>query len=292
MRLPCLEDASEARFDYNDVMKVYHLNCGTMHPFGLPGENDTGSFFKRGCGVIHCLLVDTGGGLVLVDTGWGLQDQTHPSPAVKQFMELVGCPRDARETAIRQVESLGFDPADVTHIFMTHMHLDHAGGLADFPAAAVHVFTAELEACLHPRTIMERSAYRPEHFVHLPRWQLHTLQGDQWFEMDCTPTVKIGEAAVVMIPFTGHTRGHCAVALQVGERWLLHCGDIYGYYRQVDPVQPYRHPCGRLMETLVTTGFQMPRLHWVRVRRVLREHGDIIQTFCSHDAHEFEVSSQ
>ena len=270
-------------------MKIYHLNCGTMFAFGMPLDDGTGGFFKRGHGVIHCLLVDTGDGLALVDTGWGMRDYTDPSPAVRQFTSIIGCPRDLNETAIRQVERLGHGPADVQHIFLTHMHLDHAGGLPDFPAATVHVFANEIEACLHPRTLVEWRAYRPEHRAHGPQWQPHTLQGDQWFGLDCTPPMRIGEAEFVMVPFTGHTRGHCAVALQVGERWLLHCGDAYGYYRQADPVQPYTHPSGRLMEALVTTGFNMPRRHWVRIRQLLQAHGDQIQTFCTHDLHEFEL---
>jgi hypothetical protein len=64
--------------------------------------------------------------------------------------------------------------------------------------------------------------------------------------------VRIGEAEFALIPFTGHTRGHCAVALRLDDRWLLHCGDAYGDYRQANPVQPYKHPNGRLMETIVT----------------------------------------
>lgn len=270
-------------------MRIYHLNCGTMHAFGFPRDDNTGGFFKRGHGVIHCLLVDTGDGLALVDTGWGVRDYTAPSSVVRQFADIIGCPCDLNETAIRQVESRGYDPADVKHIFLTHMHLDHAGGLPDFPAATVHLFADELEACLHPRTLVEWRAYRPEHRAHGPKWQPHRLQGDQWFGVDCAPPVRVGEAEFVMAPFTGHTRGHCGVALRMGDRWLLHCGDVYGYYRQVDPVQPYAHPSGKLMEFVVTTGFKMPRRHWARIRKLLQAHGDRIQTLCTHDTHEFEL---
>lgn len=271
------------------VMQIHHLNCGTMNAFGFPGEDHSGGSFRRGKGVIHCLLVDTGDGLALVDTGWGVGDCTAPSAAVRQFASLVGCPRDVHETAIRQVKSLGYDPAEVKHIFLTHLHLDHAGGLPDFPAATVHLLADELEACLHPRTLMEAWAYRPEHWAHHPKWQTHRLQGEQWFGLDCTPPIRIGEAEFVLIPFRGHTRGHCGVALRVEPGWLLDCGDMYGYHRQADPHQPYRHPCGRLMERLTTTGFKMPRHHWIRMRSLLQRHGDKIRVFCTHDAHEFEV---
>jgi glyoxylase-like metal-dependent hydrolase (beta-lactamase superfamily II) len=233
-------------------LKIHHLNCGTMHPFGLPRDDDTGGFFLRGDGVLHCLLVETMDGLVLVDTGWGMRDCTDPTPPVRQFMNLCDCSRDPEETALRQIAKLGFVVADVRHIILTHMHLDHAGGLPDFPQASVHLSAGELDACLHPLSYMERYACRPEQFAHGPRWQPHAPEGGQWFGLDCSLPVRIGEAEFALISFTGHTRGHCAVALRLDDRWLLHCGDAYGYYRQADPVQPYKHPNGRLMETIVT----------------------------------------
>lgn len=267
-------------------MKVHHLNCGTMNGFGFPSDDDTGGFFKRGDGVIHCLLIETGDGLVLVDTGWGTRDCTKPSPAVKQFMNITHCTGDLNETALKQVEGLGYNREDVKHIFLTHMHLDHASGLLDFPGATVHVFAAELEAFLHPKTLMEWRAYRQEHVAHHPKLRIHDLGCEQWFGLDCVAPIQVAETDFVMIPFVGHTRGHCSVAVHVDGHWLMHCGDAYGYYRQV-LAQPYRHPSGKLMEMIVTTGFKMPRRHWVCISKLLREHKDQIQAFCAHDAHEF-----
>jgi glyoxylase-like metal-dependent hydrolase (beta-lactamase superfamily II) len=265
-------------------MKIHHLNCGTMHPLGVPRKDGSGGFFLRGDGGLHCLLVETGEGLALVDTGWGLRDIHNPSPAVRFFMDFGDFVRDPEETAVRQVARMGFDPSEVKHIFLTHMHLDHAGGLPDFPGATIHLAAPELEACRHPRNPMEWFAYRREHRAHGPHWEAHPLIGGRWFDFDCAPPIRIGGAEFVLIPFPGHTRGHCAVAVRTDEGWLLHCGDAYVYEPQIGPVQPYAYPypAGALLEALITAGFRIPRRHWASLRRLKKEHGDEVQVFCSH----------
>jgi hypothetical protein len=94
--------------------------------------------------VAHCLLIEAGGELVLVDTGFGVGDCSNPKRLGAPFRAMVAPICEERESAVRQIEALGHHPADVRHIITTHLDLDHAGGIGDFPDAQIHVFASEL----------------------------------------------------------------------------------------------------------------------------------------------------
>ena len=82
----------------------------------------------------HCLLVETDEGLVLIDSGLGTDDLGENSRLPAAFRFLSSPPSDG-PTALHHVLRLGFSPSDVRHIVLTHLDMDHAGGISDFPAA-------------------------------------------------------------------------------------------------------------------------------------------------------------
>jgi glyoxylase-like metal-dependent hydrolase (beta-lactamase superfamily II) len=59
------------------------------------------------------------------------------------------------------VIGLGYQPQDVRHIVLTHLDLDHVGGLRDFPHAEVHVYAEELDNATAQATTMDRGRFRP-----------------------------------------------------------------------------------------------------------------------------------
>ena len=107
---------------------VRHLNCATMRP---PAAK-LGVMPDRL--VAHCLLVEGADGLTLVDTGLGAGDVADPKRLGGPFVKAVGATLDLDETAVAQVQALGYAPADVREIVLTHLDLDHAGGLGRLPA--------------------------------------------------------------------------------------------------------------------------------------------------------------
>src|SRR3954471_22019014 len=131
-------------------MQMHHLNCATFCPVGRLMINGRGSPFEPGRLVVHCQLIETDDGLVLIDTGLGTQDVRDPERTLPGalWQALNRAQLRYEETAIRQVRDLGFDPRDVRHIVLTHLDFDHAGGLPDFPWATVHVSAREFDRAM------------------------------------------------------------------------------------------------------------------------------------------------
>ncbi|HTA06149.1 MAG TPA: MBL fold metallo-hydrolase, partial [Solirubrobacteraceae bacterium] len=158
---------------------VHHISCGTMCPHGERLINGEGSLRGAARLICHCLLIEGAEGLVLVDTGFGLDDMANTRQLGLLFDTLFRPQSRAAETAIEQVRALGFQPSDVRHIVATHLDVDHAGGLPDFPDAQVHLLGGELQAATNP-SWRERERYPAVHWAHGPKWVEHEVEGDDW----------------------------------------------------------------------------------------------------------------
>jgi glyoxylase-like metal-dependent hydrolase (beta-lactamase superfamily II) len=264
-------------------MKVHHLNCATLcPPVGafLPSLiNDTGKL------VCHCLVVEQGDGLVLIDTGLGTADVNLSRPH-EGFRRLVGPRLRIDETALHQIEGLGFSRRDVRHIVVTHLDIDHAGGLSDFPEAQVHVHATELSAALSP-SLREKLRYHAPQWAHGPRWVTHTTDGERWFGFERVRATTGLPPEILMIPLPGHTRGHAAIAVRSDSGWLLHAGDAYFFHGEMDPVRPTRSLGLATMQRLDEVDHAARVANQERLRLFARDHAEV-RVFCAHDPTEFE----
>lgn len=263
-------------------MRIHHLNLATMCPFAPrswiaePGDDGDGKL------ICHALLVETNDGLVLVDTGFGMGDVTKPGHLGRPFLAITRPRLDPEETALRQIERLGFKASDVRHVVPTHLDLDHAGGLPDFPEARVHIYARELEAVQARRTLGEKERYKRAHFAHGPKWESYESDGEPWFGFDCVRGLRGLPPEILLVPLVGHTRGHCAVAVDTGKGWLVHAGDAYFFRGEMD-ASPRCPPALRIFqERMGIDRYDMAR-NKERLRLLHQERPTEIEVFSAHD---------
>ena len=256
--------------------RVHHINCGTMSPPLLGAAM-----------VCHVLLVETAAGLVLVDTGLGtgdLADRGRRLPGL--FRAAIRPALEPAETAVAQVRALGLDPREVRHIVVTHLDLDHAGGIGDFPWATVHLHRREREAARARATRLERRRYLPAQLDGHERWiEYDDREGDEWMGLRAArPLSGLGDE-LALVPLHGHTRGHSAVAVRAAGGWLLHAGDAYFHREELA-----RAGGGPLALRGFQRAVEVNRRERLdsqeRLRALARDRSGEVRVFCSHDPSE------
>ncbi len=261
-------------------MRVHHVNCGTMCPLGFAAMKVEPKL------VCHVLVIETEAGLVLVDTGVGTADINDPSKLGGAFNAVARPKLDHNETALAHVERLGFSRGDVRHILPTHLDLDHAGGIADFPKAKVHLFKREHEAAMARATLPEQHRYMPHHWAHGVDWALYETGGERWFGFDCVRELAGLPPEILIVPTIGHTRGHSVVAIDDGNGFLVHAGDAYFHRNEMDPVRP-RCPAALSMFQRVVAVDNTARVRNQERLRILKR-DEKVRMFSAHDPVEAE----
>jgi glyoxylase-like metal-dependent hydrolase (beta-lactamase superfamily II) len=260
------------------IQRVHHLDCCTMCPaVGFGGAHL----------VAHVLAIETErSGIVLVDTGIGDEARRSLTAWVgRPFAAIARPDRDPRGSARAQLRALGLDPADVRHILVTHLDLDHAGALADFPDATVHVHRDELAAALTPLR-RERSRYRPIQWTHGPRWAVYDRVGEPWFGFGAVHGLRGLPAEIVAIPLPGHSRGHSLIAVDGPDGWLVHAGDAYFQAITVDPEAEPGPSILRRFEQVVAIDRRRVLDNHRRLTELVRVHGGAegeLTLFSAHD---------
>lgn len=237
--------------------------------------------------VCHCLLVESKAGLVLVETGIGQHDMERRHGLGLGFSLLLRPVYDPFETAVSRVRMLGFDPNDVRHIVVTHLDLDHAGGLADFPWATVHVLADELRELQRPSKLQSRQRYVARQFAHRVRWQTYAPDGDTWNGFKAVRSLRGLKDDILLIPLTGHSAGSAGVVVNARQREILHCGDAYFDHRQLQ-AKAQCPPALAAFQRLVAHNEGERRANLQRLRQ-LRQSGEVkLQIVCAHDPVELE----
>jgi glyoxylase-like metal-dependent hydrolase (beta-lactamase superfamily II) len=269
-------------------MQIHHLNCATQCLRGGRLISGQGGFFHTVMVVAHCLLIETESGLVLVDTGLGCDDIQSPKTRLSWGFRLLSNPvLDRHQTALFQVEQLGYHHSDVRHIIVTHLDLDHAGGISDFPQAQVHLLQSEWQAAQATGGWIHQFRYRPAQWQQHFHWTTYQPDGDKWFGFEAIRSLQGLPPEILLVPLLGHTRGHAGVAIKTAKGWLLHAGDAYFHRDELNhyPTCPWGP---RLFQRVLATDYQACLHNKQRLRQLIHHQDSSIEVFSSHDPAEFK----
>ncbi len=166
-------------------------------------------------------------GAVLVDTG------LHPSIATDGKENFGGlATRIAKpelgtgEDVPAQLRQRGLDPGEIPVVVMTHLHLDHASAISEFPNSTFVVSEKEWEsAATSPRPLL--NGYRRAHFEYA--FDYRTVDFDRG-GIDSYATFGrtfdlFGDGSIRLAYTPGHSAGHISVIARLKERDFVIGGD-------------------------------------------------------------------
>jgi glyoxylase-like metal-dependent hydrolase (beta-lactamase superfamily II) len=193
--------------------------------------------------VVAFLVEHAGFGHLLIDTGF------HPSVAVdpKQNLGRLNAAffkditMEQSDAVAHQLRSRGIDPHSLKLVLMTHMHVDHASAISDFPEATFLLSRREWEAATEPRGA--RRGYVRRQFDHAFDYRLLDFdsQAADSFSSFGRSFDVFGDGSVRLVSTPGHTFGHMSVVLRLSNRDALVAGDaIYTMRTLREGILPYR----------------------------------------------------
>ena len=177
-------------------------------------------------------------GPVLIDTGF------HPSVAVEPRKNLGPVAHilfkdvrmEAEQAATAQLRAKGVEPSRVNVVVMTHLHVDHASAISEFPDATFVVSRAEWAAATSQGQL---HGYVRRQFDHAFDYRLLDFEGPdvESFASFGRSFDLFGDGSVRCVYTPGHTLGHQSIVLRLRRREALVAADAVYLCRNLDEVR-------------------------------------------------------
>ncbi len=157
----------------------------------------------------------------VVDTGFG------PDDAARRGRRLL-------RSAAGALATIGIDAATVTDVIITHLHYDHAGGVAHFPHARFHVQDREMAFATgrHMTRRVFGHSFTPDHVADLVR----AVHGGRVVFHDGDDELADGLSVHLI---GGHTDGLQVVRVGTEAGGLVLASDATHYYENMDTGRPF-----------------------------------------------------
>jgi N-acyl homoserine lactone hydrolase len=171
------------------------------------------------------LVEHPGAGPILIDTG------LHPSCATDVPGNMGKAGRLLYEIRMHHDEALrlqlpvrGVQPAEIKVVVMTHLHIDHASAVSEFPQATFVVDKREWKAAATGGALR---GYHPRQFDHAFDWRTldYGAEPVESFAGFAQSLDLFGDGSVRVVSTPGHTLGHQSVVLRTKHNEILLTGD-------------------------------------------------------------------
>jgi glyoxylase-like metal-dependent hydrolase (beta-lactamase superfamily II) len=205
--------------------KVYALNVAdwTNDYSMLQQLSDFGEPYAVKC---PAYLVDHPEGTLLFDTGpsWEMKQNPAdygPNGAAHMEAHVDNIDMTEDDHITNQLDDLGYSPSEIDYVAMSHLHVDHAGGISDFPDSEFLIRQEELQYAWWPRNPIQQAFYVEGDFTKLrdPDYSVTEVEGEDDFDV-------FGDGSVVLFPTQGHTAGHQSMEVDLGDRSVILAADI------------------------------------------------------------------
>lgn len=212
-------------------LRLYVLDCGKINvangdSMGFkPGELATSNM------VTPCFLIVHPKGTMIWDTG-EIPDSAFASGKTPQTQGAFVVDRPL----LPQLAAIGYKPADITYLALSHYHGDHVANANSFAGSTWIVQQGDRDAIFAPRPANAPrlgAVPAPEFFSKLANSKTILLKGE---DHDV-----FGDGTVVIKFTPGHTPGHQSLFLKLKKTGpVLLSGDLYHYpeeitYKKVPP---------------------------------------------------------
>ena len=195
-------------------VRVYVFNCGTIKglsptTFDLKPEQVTATGF-----VVPCYLIVHPKGAMMWDVGV-IPDSAFKADgaSVTQGISTVNKP------LLPQLAALGYTPADIKYLAMSHYHSDHDANANAFAGSTWLVRKEERDVMFADKTA---GIMQPAHYSE--------LRNSKTIIIDKDDDDVFGDGTVVIKSAPGHTPGHQVLFLKLKKFGpLLIAGDLYHY---------------------------------------------------------------
>jgi N-acyl homoserine lactone hydrolase len=173
---------------------------------------------------IHAWLVEAPGRLILVDAGEVARARDAPFARFRVTAE---------DEIDRQVEAAGFAVADIDMVVLTHVHGDHADGVARLGNTRVVISREEAKVV---RSVESRMARR------IAGQPLPDGFAPEAIDLDGGPVGAFARSTAIadgvhVVATPGHTGGHVSVLVDQGDHHVLLAGDVAYDTAQLQAVQ-------------------------------------------------------